>query len=992
MARLGSGIPLVGRGRELGVLRSALDRARGGLAGAVLIAGDAGIGKSRLLTELTELATAGGAQVLAGRCVDAGETGLPYLPFADALGRVPVAQLAQVRTRPALARLLPDVLAGDHPTDPPPARPDEDLGQLQLFDAVRGLLTELSARRCVVLALEDLHWADASTRHLLSFLLSRLHHQRLLVVATYRSDDLHRKHPLRPLLAEVLRLPTVERLDLAPLGPDAAEDFVRALSADTLDENDVREIARRSEGIPFFAEELVATHAVGRDLPATLSDVLLNRIERLPSLAQRVVRLASVAGRRVKHAKLRAVCELEDAALEEALREAVTHHVLVAGDGAEFYRFRHALLQEAVYADLLPGERVRIHAAYARLLANEQGVRGAAAELAYHSIESHDLPTALTASVRAAGDAASARAPAEALRHLEQALDLWSAVADPAACAGVQEVELLRKAAYYAGVSGQPERALAFVRAAVEMVDEDSDPEQAADLRRRAAQELLTVDGRFAEAEREIGQAWALVRAKSASASRAWVLAVKVRVDVIKGEDRAARGWAESALADAEQVGAAGAAADALTSLALLDQRQGDLEAACVRLAGARDRAAAAHAFVAEMRAWFQLAANRYEQGNVDAAIRLLREAVRRAEDTGMSWSNYGLELHGLLMTALFAAGEWEDSVALTRSGEALVPDVVSVRLLAHLLQVLVARGEFGPAAELLRKLRPARTRDLHVALIHGASGAEMALWRDRPKDAVGHVTDAIELLRESDGMELSLIRLAALGVAAHADLAARARRRRDTAGEQAAVVAGEASLEQAREIVRTVRPRTGVLGPEGHAWLARAEAETARLAGADDAVAWARTVELFAGFHRYHEALARWRWARALLAAGDRDTAQEQLRLAHTAAEHLRAVPLGDAVRGLARRARINLAGGNGAIGNPIGPREALDPLTPRERAVLRLVALGRTNRQIGGELFISEKTVSVHLSRVMAKLGASSRTEAVALAYDRGLLTGSP
>src|SRR6266545_6574414 len=228
--RLGSGIPLVARSREMDRLRAAFDRAAGGTATAVLVAGDAGVGKTRLTEELVGMARERGALVLVGRCLDAGETGLPYLPFAEALGQV----RDHAADHPALAKLLPEVglpavtdtsRFGPGPMSGLPGvtygagtRPEQDVGQLQLFDAVHSLLAELSQQTPVVLILEDLHWADGSTRGLLSFLLARLRMQRLLIVGTYRSDDLHRRHPLRSLVAELMRLPAVERLELSPFG------------------------------------------------------------------------------------------------------------------------------------------------------------------------------------------------------------------------------------------------------------------------------------------------------------------------------------------------------------------------------------------------------------------------------------------------------------------------------------------------------------------------------------------------------------------------------------------------------------------------------------------------------------------------------------------------------------------------------------------------------------------------------------------------------
>ncbi|MBP2338259.1 DNA-binding CsgD family transcriptional regulator [Saccharothrix coeruleofusca] len=992
VTRLGSGIPLVARDREMAVLRAALDEAARGTAGAVLLGGDAGVGKTRLVDELTS--AAGEALVLTGRCLDVGGSGLPYLPFTEALGQVRQAGLLDVAARPALGRLLPEQAlpvereAGRDVFGPPSPLlgrgPEQDAGQLQLFDAVFGLLDELAQRRPVLLVLEDLHWADASTRYLLSFLLSRLRGQRLLVVASYRSDDLHRAHPLRPLLNELVRLPAVRRLDLPPLDAAAARAFVGALAED-LPEDVVREVAERSDGNPFFAEELVAVATSGSGLPWTLTEVLLARIERLAPRTQHVLRVASVGGRSVRHDPLRDVAALDDAELDAALREAVQHHVLVV-DRDEVYTFRHALLREAVYADLLPGERVRLHAAYADRLAapsaDGSAGRGTAAALAHHSLESHDLPRALRASVAAAQEAQAGGAPAEALRHLERALDLWHAVPPEHRPAGVGELVLLRRASWAAGTAGQPERAIAFARRGTELVD-PADPEDAAETWRRLAQALQVLDGTDEERRRAIEQAWRLVRDRPASPSRAWVLAVwaaSLRQERAYAE---ARERAECAVRDGRASGADSAVADALCTLGLLDEAAGEVVAAREHHTAAVACAAGCQAVNTELRARYFLGVNHYDSGDLAGAAKVFDEGVDRAGATGMTWSSYGLELRILQVLTRYHLGDWDGAVSAAEPPGLRVSGTVSARLAAAGSHPVVSRGEFDRAERLLAELRGDWHRDLQIALITGGTGAELALWRGQPERAVRWAVEAVEWAqREGGPWALAGIRLGALAVAGHAELAARARRGRDVAAEREAVRAGRELAAHVRATAERGLPRTGTLGPEGRAWLARALAEESGLAGAGDPQLWRAAVDGFGYGSLFEQAVCRWRLAEALLAADRRDEAVAQLRAAHEVAERLGALPLRDAVRAAARRARVLLG----------DQRERVDPLTPRERSVLALVALGRTNREVGEELYISEKTVSVHLSRVMAKLGAGRRAEAVAIAYERGLLDQLP
>ncbi|HEV2778581.1 MAG TPA: AAA family ATPase [Actinophytocola sp.] len=1011
--RLGSGIPLVARGREMDRLRAAFERAASGSAAAVLVAGDAGVGKTRLTEELAAMARDKGALVLAGRCLDAGETGLPYLPFAEALTQAREAVPADVLARPALARLLPENavpaiadpgrLAPELPAVARGAggrgasRPDQDVGQLQLFDAVYGLLSDLAEQATVVLILEDLHWADGSTRGLLSFLLARLRSQRLLIVGTYRSDDLHRRHPLRPLLAELVRLPAVERLELAPFGVADARAFVGALAEDLLPDEVVREVAGRSEGNAFFAEELLAAYTDygGGGIPATLVDVLLARVERLSPAAQQVVRVASVAGREVPHARLRAVIglsELGTGELEEALREAIQHHILVVVGDWEVYSFRHALLREAAYSDLLPGERVRLHAAYAKQFAAEQGTRGAAAALAHHSMESHAMAQALAASVAAAEEAERLGAPAESLKHIERALRLWDAVPEADRPSDVDELTLLRRALWVAGTSGEPERAIAYARSAVKLADQRDDPELQARLRRRLAQALYIFDGREAEAREVIEQAWELVAARPPSEVRAWVLAVYATILRGAGMREAARERAEMAVRDARaasdgtEVMAAGAEADALTTLAVLDEGEGRVEESVERLHEARQKAVEAGALQVELRAWYMLVINRYEQGHLDEAARVLDAGVERARKTGMTWSTYGTELRIFQVVLRYVSGDWDGAEAAAEPPGHRVSGTVSARLAAVGAPLIVARGRFAEAERLVGDLRAERHRDVQIAMVVGAAGADLACWRGRPERAVEWVREGLESVLQVWGpWQLAGIKLAALGVAAHADIAARAAVRRDTEAVQVAVEQGVQLAEHARKTASLGVPRTGTLGPEGRAWLARAEAEASRLRGNSDPELWQAAVDGFDWGAVYEQAICRWRLAEALLGVDRRDEAADELRLVDQVAERLGARPLRDAVRRLAKRGRITL--GDAAVA-----RDTVDPFTPRERAVLRLVALGRTNRQIGDELFISEKTVSVHLSRIMAKLGATRRAEAVAIAIDRGLLGDGP
>ena len=990
MPRLGSGISLVARGREMKRLRAAVRQVMSGSAAGLLLAGDAGVGKTRMTDEAATVATEAGMLVLTGRSLDVGENGLPYLAVAEALGGLRDGADADLLADPALAGLLPgsapavafepDGLAPAPPSAVGTRRREQDIGQLRLFEAVYRLLAELADRHGVLLILEDLHWADGATRSMVSFLLTRLRGQRLLVLATYRTDDLHRRHPLRPLLAELLRVAAVERVDLDPFATPDARQFVAALAEERVGDDVIREVAERSEGNAFFAEELLAAYADCQEgMPATLVDVLLARVERLGEAAQRVVRVASVAGRRVRHTVLAAVADLPEEQLEQALREAVQHHVLVSE--GETYSFRHALLSEAVYGDLLPGERVRLHAGYARVLADDELGRGRAAALAHHSLESHDLPTALTASIRAADDAERSSAPAVTLTNLEMALKLWEAVEPDQRPADVTELDLLTRASWAAGTSGDPERAIAYARSAVGIADERNDPEVAARARRRLAQALFMVDGKETEATEALHEAWGLVQDRPPSVTRAWVQGVFARGLRIEGRDDEAREHAAQAVEAARAVGSGGAEADALITLAVLEEGTGRLSRSTELLTEAMQRATEVGAITVELRARYALAVASYEGGLLDDALRALDAGVVRAEETGMLWSDYGFELWLLQVIARHTSGDWDGSEQAAEPAGRRVSGSMAARLASAAALVMVGRGRLAEVDRLVKELRTDWHLDLQIALSTGTVAADLACWRGRPEEAARWVSDALGWAQRAGGQwRMAGIRMAALGVAAHADIAHRPATRKDPSAVAAAVAEGEKLAEHAHEVAERGRPRSGGLGPEGKAWLARVDAELSRLRGPDDPVCWQAAVDAFGYGAVYEQAVCRWRLAEALLGADRREEAAAELHKADEIAAKLGAQPLADALRTLARRARIPL---DGAV-----VRDTVDPLTPRERSVLSLVALGRTNREVGEELFISEKTVSVHLSRVMAKLGAVRRAEAVAIAYDRELL----
>src|SRR5215207_7905866 len=444
-----AGDGFVGRAAELARLEQALDGAAAGHGATALIGGPAGIGKTRLTGELAERARRRGAIVLTGRCIDLVGAAMPYFPLVEAL--------RPLRGTPVLDGLqeLSHLLPGS-PLAPTSLRNGGE-SQLHLFEAVRTALERLSATAPVVLVLEDLHWADGSTLDLLAFLAHAVHDGRVLIVATWRHDAVRKDDPVHRLASGLRRRRIAFTVELGPLTRDELAALVARQSDGPLCPELVESVCARAEGNPFFAEKLIA--AALRDepeLPELLQDALLADFERLHAPTRAVVRFAAAAGRAVPPAVLTAAMPLGEADIVEALREAVDHGLLVADRATGSYRFRHALIAEAAYATLLPGEREDVHERLARALASD-GAR--AGELAEHWIAARRPEEALTASLEAAREAEAVSGLSEALRHLERVLDLWDHVPRAEEVAGVAISTLLAWAGELAGKGGpEPSR------------------------------------------------------------------------------------------------------------------------------------------------------------------------------------------------------------------------------------------------------------------------------------------------------------------------------------------------------------------------------------------------------------------------------------------------------------------------------------------------------------------------------------------------------
>lgn len=952
----------VGRHEQIAVLDGVVRAAHGGEPQLVVIGGEAGVGKTRLVEHLADELDTTGWLVLRGNCVQLGAEGLPLAALTSML-RDLVDRLGADR----IAGMLPDAAAALRLL-PEYATPGMPLpGRQRLFELIAAMLRRLSDERPVLVFMDDLHWADRSTRQLLVLLARTLRSARVAVLTAFRTDDVGRRHPLQSFLADVSRLPGVHRIELRRFSRADTAELVADVLGRTPSADLVANVFRRSGGNAYFAEELTrADTASGAEpMPDTLRDLLLHRVARLDDDARRVVQAAAVGDPSISYGLLSVTTGRSDDVLLAGLHTAVDARILVAEPRRDSFRFHHALLREAVLDDMLPAERVNLHRVCAKALQDNPMLVGAdrlAAETAFHWYGAGEYDRALPALLAAAAAAETMQAYVEQWQFLLRALEVWPHVARQP---GTDKLDVWEKAVTAGVWTGEIDHAIDLVERALAETDPTAEPARAAMLHalrahgladlgrdgeqaRRAALELLPTAPTVQRASVLVTCGGPLLcrdpEESSGLCREAADIAAGLEDEVLETHARITVGVGQAVHGDYQ------GSLDTLVDVATRARSRDDA------LLVARVQANIAHVLGA---------LGRY--GEACAAAQAGLEAAERAGLT----RQIGVILSGNLAEGLCAVGRWDEADAVC--AKALDRDPVNIYG-AHLWAVRgrigVVRGDVERARdhERLAVRLLARTGAVDTPVPVSTLRAHLAL-RDNRIDDARAVVDAARPALTPYVDPTPVWQLLTTGARIEVD------------GRQRAHTLGDGStdagfVDRLRAAAANLPDNTPLFA----AYAAQFEAELA-----DAAAGWPAVVAAWDTVDAPYAALyARLRAAEHAIRSGRRGDAEGLLRTAATEARGLGANPLLDEITVMARSAHLALTDSDEdespQPGKQVPQRLGL---TEREVDVLRLVAVGRSNRQIAAQLFISPKTASVHVSRILDKLSVANRSEAAATAH---------
>nr|WP_221377778.1 LuxR family transcriptional regulator [Actinoplanes polyasparticus] len=925
MAGEGDDGPLVGRTGTLAQIRSDLRNAGSGGTSAVFVTGESGVGKSRLLRETVLSMRDAGFAVLSGTCLDIGDAS-PLHPVLQALRQF------------------------DHNVQPAGSAG-------ALLDRVSQDLRAVAGERRLLLVLDDLQWADRSTRQLLLYLLAGLGDVKIAVLAAVRAEALQGAHPLRKVLAELRRLRSVRVVELAPLDRDQTVELVTAITGGRVESEDADQVYKRSGGNPFVAEELARDLRDGRvELSDTLREIFLSRVDELPPNAHSVVHAIAAGVEPVGHDVLARVVPLPEAELIEAVRAAVAHRFVASADDG--YRLRHRLVAEVLAGEVLPAEATVLHRRFAEALA-EAGGTPDHARLAHHWQKAGEPGRALPSVI------ASARS-AEKLYGFTEAHRYWSSALELTTDDAPERTELLAHAAESAHQCGEHLRALSRL----DDLSRRPDAPSQCDLHLRRAR-YLAAAGRTATAEAEYERA--LEASDCSPRQRASAAAYLAELLLHLGRYADANARAVDALEMAEVNGSTADLVRASAALGFSAAFREDPDAglAVIRNAvdiaersGHPDELGVAYLHLAELLTG--------PLNNIEEGVLVARRGAERLAALGAG-RTYQTRLLAIAANGLFRVGQWSEADAVLADAMRHRPSGAdAVELLLARCRLWVGFGDIDAAH---------RDLDAVATLLAGGGArhvlpmltlrAGLAMWQGEHPTARAAVQRGLTETRSDDLVLIGVLawhglRAEAEAFAAGQPVDAGALRRLKVAAERMAAGVGNAAL-----------PVRGVID----GYLDLCAAELSRIEGRQDPAPWAKAAATWDKRRQpYPAAYSRLRQAEAALQRRTRKAAAiGALREAYATAIAMGARPFAAEIVGVAQRYKVALADDIPTV--PLietDTKDELSVLTTREREVLSALAEGLTNREIGERLFISERTVGVHVGHIFDKLQVRTRVQA--------------
>lgn len=968
---------MIGRQAQLSALEDHLDLVRCGSGRVVFLAGDAGIGKTRLLREFVSRVRArSDIEVLEGHCYDE-DPAVPYGPFVSAIrsfirgaGSVALVQAIEPWTRD-LALLLPElgvatVLPGD--------MPEPQLQKQRLFAAIHHAIQPATDQQCRVVILEDLHWSDQTSQELIRYLVRSIERDRVLIIGTYRTDELHRRHPLTHLVAQLTRERLYQEVRLAPLSRAELQDMLEATLDRTLPGDFVDALYAHTEGNPFFVEEVLKSLIAHTDLdrivrwkrginrltvPISVKDNIVSRTTDLDATTAEVLTYAAVIGRHFDFDLLLRLTGLTETELLQAVTLLVERQLVVEepDDTGDRYSFRHALTREAVYDDMLGRERRIKHREVLRVLEEmyQDDHDRILDQLAYHSWQARDSAKAARYARLAGERAARMYAYREAIAHYEVALETL----DPGALR--ERAALLEALCEVTHPIGDVNRYIRFCREAQQTYEQVGDTRKVADLHRRLGRMLWDRGDRQGAFE----HTWTALRMledEPPGHELAMVYSGLSNLYMVSSHPRESVEWGEKALRLAEALGDIAVESHALNNIGVSLIELGEPERGVSFLQRSLDLALREGMAFNAIRAYQNLGCDLAVLGRFQQSRALLQEGIAFARQVG--WEFGVNSLLEKLAWVEMERGQWAEAHRLLDQASTMGSWEISIEGLLTRSELLLRQGRIDEAYQLLEQFSVSGINThLHGHLL--VLLARVYLVRGDRQQALAIMDQCVLFWHTHDLTAFVHEDMHYYGIAVYLQ-----------AGQPdrcyALLRAFRASMRQT-PIVRAL--------------LADAEGLVAACEGRHtDAVEhFRRAVATWAELeYPFDEAQSRRYLAESLLQERDvarRTQAQQELIHARSIFERLGAPLELAAVDAVIERYDLGRA-------TPKDGAHPLDSLTRREREVIVLLARGYSNRDIARDLVISPKTAEVHVSNILGKLGLTSRAQVAAYAVEHGLV----